>query len=44
VIEIVVARTALAIRFQAVASAGPFLVVALAIDYRRLGILECSSQ
>ena len=34
-----VARTALAIQFQAVASAGPFLIVALAIDYAALGLL-----
>lgn len=33
------ARTALAIQFQAVASAGPFLIVALAIDYAALGLL-----
>lgn len=33
------ARTALAIQFQAVASAGPFLVVALGIDYAALGLL-----
>jgi len=33
------ARTALAIQFQAVASAGPFLLVALAIDYAALGLL-----
>lgn len=33
------ARTALALQFQAVASAGPFLIVALAIDYAALGLL-----
>lgn len=33
------ARTALAVQFQAVASAGPFLIVALAIDYASLGLL-----
>src|SRR6266571_2685718 len=33
------ARTALAIQFQAVASAGPFLIVALAIDYASIGLL-----
>jgi predicted MFS family arabinose efflux permease len=33
------ARTALAIQFQAVASAGPFLIAALAIDYAALGLL-----
>lgn len=33
------ARTALAIQFQAVASAGPFLVAALGIDYAALGLL-----
>jgi predicted MFS family arabinose efflux permease len=33
------ARTALAVQFQATASAGPFLMVALAIDYASLGLL-----
>ncbi|MDE5462122.1 CynX/NimT family MFS transporter [Bradyrhizobium sp. CSS354] len=33
------ARTALAIQFQAVASAGPFLIAALVIDYAALGLL-----
>ena len=38
-IVLFLARTALAIQFQAVASAGPFLIVALAIDYAALGFL-----
>lgn len=33
------ARTALAVQFQAVASAAPFLIVALTIDYASLGLL-----
>src|SRR6266545_3289962 len=33
------ARTALALQFQAVASAGPLLISALAIDYASLGLL-----
>jgi hypothetical protein len=33
------ARTALALLIQAVASAGPFLIAALAIDYASLGLL-----
>src|SRR5947199_8502959 len=33
------ARTALAVQFQAVASAGPFLIAALAIDYALIGLL-----
>jgi predicted MFS family arabinose efflux permease len=33
------ARTALALQFQTVGSAGPFLIAALAIDYAALGLL-----
>lgn len=33
------ARTALALQFQTVASAGPFLIAALAMDYASLGLL-----
>lgn len=36
---LILARTALAVQFQAVASAGPFLIAALAIDYASLGLL-----
>jgi predicted MFS family arabinose efflux permease len=33
------ARTAMALQFQTVASAGPFLIAALAIDYASIGLL-----
>jgi predicted MFS family arabinose efflux permease len=33
------ARTALALQFQTIASAGPFLIAALAIDYASIGLL-----
>ena len=33
------ARTAMALQFQTVASAGPFLIDALAIDFASLGVL-----